>query len=381
MPLWLRPGYMMVVNIFRDLGYYVLPGCVYNGIVKESGDPARLIYFGRDTRILEYYLHRFYSEWIREKELWLPSWRIKEYLKHNTVHGDLAIIENIRLTKKISMPALGFDVPRWFDMKLNPKKYLSLRTRKDTARRIRKYNLNYRIAESTDDFNLFYEKMYKPYIAERHKDAAIFSDFKDFLHAFRKKNSQLIFITQNNVPVAGSIVEYNKNMMKLTGVGVLNGSFEYLKMGVNAATYYYRIQECIDKNIETVHLGGASPIISDGLTQFKLSLGGEAVDANELGKISLWFCPLSTSVGLKNLLTQNPIVHRLGNKLVVSVFIDPKQFDEKSNLLKTIRRYKCSNTDHIIIHCFGNDEKIQKWLNEEELQPLQIVPFLPNNHK
>ena len=194
------------------------------------------------------------------------------------------------------------------------------------------------------------------------KDTAVLSDYKYLLRRFRRNGVHVGFILKDGNPIASSFTEIKDNNYRLTGMGILDGREDILRMGVSGAIYYFEVRDCVDKGIKSINIGGTSPIITDGLTQFKLSLGGQAEDIKFFIKQYEWFMLLKDS-------------NKIKNKLYISVFVESSEYENKNDFIRFIKQTNCKNTKGTKINCLDNPDKIDKWIKEEGYQDIQVLKY------
>jgi hypothetical protein len=163
----------------------------------------------------------------------------------------------------------GFVLPRWVKMYMDVDLSLSNHKKiKDIRRLINKYSFDVEKVSSYHDFVFFYEKMYRPYIASRHRQSAVIEDCKKMLHDFRSEKSAIYFILYEGIRIAGLYEQTENGIPYMHALGVLNGDEDLLKMGVISVLYYYALVDHHNNKIKRVNIGGTSPLLQDGLTRF-----------------------------------------------------------------------------------------------------------------
>ncbi len=362
-----RVIFMVPVNLIRKLRYYILPVYLYKGKEKFSGQPVNIAYLGWDNKISSYWMERLLEgkyEYRRKKIILFRN--VPDYFYSNRDICDLALVEMNKNTRALVPPYHGFMLPRWFMMQIDTEEFVKRMEKHDVTRRIRKNELTFELRNSTEDFTFFYKRMYLPFIAKRHKESAIILDYKYYLNKFKNKQNNLDFILKDGNPVAGSYIEYIGNRIRLGGIGVLDGRDDIIKMGVIGATYYYEILNCYKKGIKSINIGGSSPIITDGLTKYKLSLGGKAEELRYFDEETIWLLPLKDSPAAKSILKSNPFIHRIENELHRAIFADPSEYGDKKEFLKFINHTSIDNIKETKIFCFGDHSEIDKWIKEDE---------------
>jgi hypothetical protein len=375
-PPQIRVLYLFIIDLTRRLRYYTLPIYLFEGKEKISGNSLKIAYLGWDKRISSYFIKRLLrpNHTVQKKQI-IPVWNVLKYFSNDKENCDLVIVEINKLTKKFAVQEKGFLLPRWFEMQIDIEDFNNRIKKSDIKRRIRKHSLSFEKRHTAKDFKLFHQRMFIPYISARHKESAILSDYKYLLRRFKKKGAGLGFIMKDGIPVAGSFTEFKKNKFRMSGMGVLDGREDIMRMGVSGAIYYFEILNCIKKGIKTINIGGTSPIITDGLTQFKLSLGAKAEDLEFFYKQYLWFIPLKNSLLLRNILKSNPFINIIKDSLYLSLFIESSEFENENDFIIYINRNSCNNIKGTNINCFDNPEKIVKWIEKEGYQDIKVLEY------
>jgi hypothetical protein len=367
---------MSFVDLARKLNYYILPLYLYSGTEKTSGNSLKIAYLGLDKTISYYWMNRLLRENYKvQKKRVIPVWKIYRYFNKIKEAFDLAIIEMNNLTRNYASPDTGFLLPRWLEMQLDTDEFRERMNKNNIIRRMRKYSFSFEKRNTIEDFRLFHQRMYVPLITNRHKDAALICDYRFFLNLFRKKDTQIGFIMKDGNPVAGSYTEYKGNKIRMSAVGILDGREDIMKMGVIGAIYYFEVLNCIEKGMKSICIGGTSPILTDGLTTFKLRLGGKAEDIRNFYNQYLWLIPLKDSVAIRNILKSNPFVFRIKNCLYRSIFVDPSEYKIKEEFIKYINHINCGNIKGTKIYCFGDTDKIAGWIKDEGYQDIQVMNY------
>ncbi len=376
-PLPIGNLYMHLVNLGRKLRYYVLPLNIYSGIGKTSGNSLKIAYMAWDRTISYYWMNRFLEgDYKYQRKKMIPVWKLNNYFNNNKENYDLAIIEMNNYTRKYAKSDTGFLIPRWFQMYLDTNEsVIKLMHRHGVVRRIRKHVLTFKKRHTEEDYKFFYQRMYTPYTTNRHKSSAIIMDYRHFMKKSRDKGSQLGFIYKEGKPVAGTFIDLIGDKFRLCLNGILDGRDDIMRMGVNGAIFYYNVLNCIKKGIKSINLGGTSPILTDGLTEFKLSLGAKAEDIKYFQSQYLWFIPLKDSIALRNVLKLNPLLFRLKDSFYRLIFIDPSDYKNKGEFIKYINQISCDNIKGTKIYCFNDTDKITAWIKEEGRSDIQVMNY------
>lgn len=368
-PLWLSAVYMPFVYFLRHLQTFFLHSYFIEGEERESGERIRIAYFGRDTKIRHYWTSTLFREVLSTRNgKTTPLRKIRSFARSNNNQQDLAIVEMTRLTRFFSRPKQGFILPRWFDTLLDVEFSLEAIGNNDTQKHIRKHGFSCEVRTAEEDLRFFYEKMFKPYIRSRHKDASVMVEYSYFLKRFRKKDSRLYFLMMDDQPVVASFNEKKKGMIKFSGIGVLNGSREIVSKGAIRALYFFMLSDYKNDGIKQIGFGGTSPLLSDGLTQFKISMRAFPNQKNLLGEKSLWFLPLAETNSLRILLKANPFLHIHEKKVYRAVFVDPDELSTPRELRKLLKRTHYRRIAGTKIFSMNGTEKLAKWIQELALE-------------
>jgi len=293
MPLWMSEIYMPLVYLMRHLNGLWVKEYQIEGKLQEGDAVLKLGYFGNDRRILCYWLNTLFSETYRiDENRKIPIWRISAKLARNNGPCELALTEVSRISRGLGEHGKGFVLPRWLDTLLLAESSLQTDSNKRTGRLVEEQGFTYRTSHSDEDLELFYDRMFKPYILSRHKDASVMVDYSYFEKRMKKKDSQLFLLMQGEETVAASFTERKHGNIKFSGIGVLDGRRDLIQAGAIRALYYFMLTYFRDKGVNVINFGGTSPMLSDGLTRFKRTLGVVPNNRNPYGEKSLWLIPV-----------------------------------------------------------------------------------------
>jgi hypothetical protein len=381
-PLWLSRAYLPLVHIVERLQALTLQVNFIEGKERESGAFLRIAYFGNDTRILSYFAGILFREVSAITGVsWINVWKIDSFTRNNIHKTDLNIVETTSLTRSFINSGKGFFIPRWLDTLIDVENSLQAIMKNDTQKQINKYGFSCEERFSDDDLKFFYERMFLPYINSRHKKSSVRADFSYFLKRFRKTDSRLFFLMKDKVPVAASFNERIDGLIKFSGLGILDGKREILNMGAIRALYYYMLTYYKKTNIDIINFGGTSPLLSDGLTQFKLSMRAFPNKKKLFGDKSLLLVPVKRTPALEAVLKSNPFIFIAQKDFYRAVFVDPTKLDSKHDFMKIIKKTRYKKIAGTKIFCLnGNTQKISQWIQEEYLPDHEITEFEVAKH-
>jgi hypothetical protein len=366
LPFAFRQLYMPLINFCRKFRL-LLPKLYYiEGEEKSSGSKMRLTYLGCDERILYYWLGLIYTQHtLIRKKIRLPIWKTVRFLNENINISDLALVELNNITKRIIPSDSGFIIPKWLDMKIDIDRSLKTKQIQHIKRQIRKYRLSCENGNTLSDLAYFYHRMYIPYTTERYENGSLTADFEYFVNVFKKEGSRLFFIIKDGERVAGSIDIKKGNTIFMHSLGILDARLDLLKMGVLGSSYYFKMLDYKTKGYNSLEIGGTCPILTNGLTQHKLTLGAESVDQNTR-KQYIMFRPLRDTVAVRKYLESNPFVYLNENCYYSALFIGDGGDSEKADFFHLYNQLKYRNIKRLLIHSFIEVNSISSWLNEPE---------------
>jgi len=376
LPVRIRNIYSPVVKLMHRFRMFFLKLYIIEGVEASSEKTMKMAYFGLDERILNYWLELLYTQNTCTRiKSFIPIWKVRRHLINDNLDYDLVIVELNDLTRKaIALPS-GFVLPRWLDLKLNPSNPLNIKQLDTILRRIRKYKLTFERRYVDSDLRYFYDRMYKPYISVRHKKATVITDYKNFQYMFSTQKSRFYFILRNGEPVAGAVDIIEGKNIRMGSIGVLDGREDLLKMGVVGACYYFRIMDYKNRKIEMVNFGGTSPVLTDGLTQFKLSFGTEVMDRKHLTDPYIMILPINNSIAVKSTLKSNPFLYLSERSTYQAIFFDSGSEDEKSVFLRVLNLTDCKNIKETVVYCFNEVNNTSGWFDKELYKNVRFINY------
>lgn len=375
-PLFVMKTYLYFYSIYCKIRSNFLPLYVIEGTPNDSYHVLRFCYFGWDHKIMGHWLKRIFQKYDQIQYIKLvPFWRIHKYLKNKTLGCDLAILElSNKHFRKYTQNATGFELPRWLKMYIDVEISLSLiRKDGDIPRLIKKNDLSMEKGSTDQDFQFFYDKMYLPNVITRHKDGPVIEEYKLMLKEFHRCNSTIYFVIKDGQRVAGLYVQFFERPF-LHALGTINGSNDALKMGAIGALYYFVLIDQMEQNVKYINIGGTSPLLKDGLTRFKLSLGAKVGDYKKQDSPRLKLMPLVNSASVKDFLSSNPFVYIENENLYCAAFKNEEQEAPNINYQKLYSRSTAMGLDKPRVFCFNSKNKLSECM-VDSAQILETAKF------
>jgi len=377
MPLWVGGFYMPLVYLYRHVSNLWVKEYQVEGKLQGSESILKLGYYGNDKRVFSYWLNTLFSETQRiEEKSRVPVWRIPSRLENGNGPCELALTEVTPISRGLAMNGQGFIIPRWVDTLLPVERSLDAVSSKNNNKHIAKHGFTCRTSTSQENLQFFYERMFRPYILSRHKDASVMVDFSYFRKRMKKKHSKLFLLMQGDDTVAASFNERKNGRMKFSGLGVLDGRKDIIQMGAIRALYYFMLTHYKEQGVELINYGGTSPLLSDGLTKFKRSMRAIPTDRNPYGEKSLWLLPVKDSEAMQSFFRLHPFLFIKKGAFYRALFPDSSATESREAFLKWLNHYQFLGLAGTRIFCRDHQQLLSTWIPEEELSGMEVQPLV-----
>lgn len=207
----------------------------------------------------------------------------------------------------------GFVMPEWVTMHINttpPMTELrqpSVSSFADIERLIRKHDLSCETSSELKDVHQFYEEMYLPFTANRHRDEALIEPLGSIFDP--SKASFILFIKEKDRRVAAGLIEQHEDFVHLKRLGVTGGNETPMRHGAVGAIYYFLYLEAQRLGCRYMDIGGSRPFVTDGLTRYKLSLNAAFHSDHSTWREYLWLGLNPASAKAQAFMRDNPFVY------------------------------------------------------------------------
>ena len=293
------------------------------GSGKRSQQSLRVLFSGAENSMY-YVIDTIFGDsevTMHESAVW--SKNLWSYAQQENSKHDLAIIQTDALPHEIKSKNKAFILPCWIGGVKELAKGIQLARQdsqiKSDIRRIRKNRLGYRVSTEEHDFDCFYQQMYLPYIKKIYGNFAFLMTYEDMKATLQQ--SQLFFITQDGVDIAGGIHVFDDAKeipVREWTIGVKDGDRSWVKMGALSALDHFETVYLHEKGYSHLHKGASRPFLNDGVLRFKLKRGMTITDHTEQ---SLVLCGLQNRQGVETFLQNNPFLYMDEGELHGAIFI------------------------------------------------------------
>ena len=199
-------------------------------------------------------------------------------------------------------------------------KAMSRRRRRDLAK-LKTHNYSYKVARAPDDeknFDIFYWKMYHPYITRRFGKAAIPRSYLESKDCY-KNNGGIIFVQDADKPIAGILFQTRGKTVKALSLGVYDGNTEHMEALAGQAALFFLIEWAKSEGIVSLNYGHTAPFPTYGNFEYKKEWG------MTLEKEDAPFCALklnNLTRGSLSFLSQNPFIFSDETSMKIALFAD-----------------------------------------------------------
>ncbi len=377
-PLRLKKLYMPLVSrcsyhLQRNLNLIYPSIFLFEGVGKDSGLPLKFAYAGFHMVDAQYWGETVLAEGFQKQKVGrVFFWNVTSFLKKNFNECHFLLMEHTLLALKVFPQGLGFRVPKWVNMEIDitgPLEKLLGYQRKNILRRIRKHKLSHEMTTSREWFDDFYYNMFLPYIRKRYGPSALIGTYEELLEIFLRGG--LILVKMDGEVVSGSLFDLAHGQARMCRIGVRNGDYEYVKRGVLGAKYYFLVSEMKKMGYDKVFIGGTRPVLTNGVTKYKMSLkaGLESENRNSC----LWLTFLNDSVSLRSFLVNNPFFCVNAKKEMAQAIF--KEVDENvsvEDIKDAVKKFQCPGVKEARVYIFGDSQGFLKKTNGLKCDPIKI---------
>ena len=131
-----------------------------------------------------------------------------------------------------------------------------------------KTSYSYEIRNDRKIFEIFYYKMYLPYINWKHKGKERIASYATIRH-LEARGARILLIKHDSEIIFGGMFLKENEIIKTYYAGLMEGKFSHIHTGVMALSYYYLIEIAKELGCTQVDFGTARPFLDDGLYKYK----------------------------------------------------------------------------------------------------------------
>ena len=253
-----------------------------------------------------------------------------------------------------------FYIPCWIsgevDISVDIYSFTKNRSLKSDMCRIRKNKLQFELTNDLPQFHNFYYNMYLPYITRAHGSRAVIMKYAYMEKEFR--NCTLLLIKKEKAYIAGILLVYGKNSVRLWTLGVRDGSFDYVKDGAIGALFYFAVHYLQEKGYERVHFGLSRAFLKDGVLKYKNKWNQKIIGTAGMGFLMK---PLLRTTGVKGFLLNNPFLFMDKKRLNGAIFVEIDEPLSEKDFGKIYKDYSLTGMNKLYVYRFGDgNSKVQE---------------------
>jgi hypothetical protein len=207
-------------------------------------------------------------------------WQVPALVRKFSGEGNLVVSElNEIMRWSFNDLNTSFVIPQWISQVLEeidrPIEEILASMNQSMRRKVRKIEkqgLSYSFTQEQEDFDLFYHRMYLPYVTLRHKgQGMILHEYENVHKEFVKGG--LILIKDGQDPVCGMLCHLEDDLCVAQQMGVLDGDFDLVKRGINVALWWFMLHWARDQGSQRYDFGSSRAQTSNGVFNFKRQWG------------------------------------------------------------------------------------------------------------
>ena len=169
----------------------------------------------------------------------------------------------------------------------------------------RKFNYQYEISHSDQDFERFYRDMYLPTMNSRHGELSSPTPFYEAYRYFR--HGLLFLVKRDGRPVCGSVCYVEQDTIYCLILGVINADEQLLRDGVLGALNRLRIEWANQQGFKAIDFLGANPFLKTGMFQYKRKWGTAVYVPPHLHR-QIWIKVIRNTPAVCQFLKENPFI-------------------------------------------------------------------------
>ncbi|HWP92358.1 MAG TPA: hypothetical protein VNN20_09195 [Thermodesulfobacteriota bacterium] len=250
---------------------------ILRGKTHLSSQEVTILFANRENAETDYMTDHFFDGQYKleiVENVW--SWNLASTLRLLRQSTDLTIARIDRVSARLFFSQDYIAVPEWVCLSLPVSEGLKIpprrsRSLKDDLRIVRRSNLHPHYTQNISDFDTFYNEMYVPSIQRRYGEKAYIRNFYQLRRSL--KQGGLLWVMQNNKPIAGLLFKRRGQLLQILALGTLNGERTLVKTGALTACYLFIIEHASKLGCELVDFGGCRPLLNDGLLRYKRKWG------------------------------------------------------------------------------------------------------------
>jgi hypothetical protein len=217
---------------------------------------------------------------------------------------------------------------------------------RDNLRKIRKGKFSWQVSTKDTDLEYFWERMYRPFVANRFGDRAALMPRRRLRHFFRRGG--IMWVMQDGRPVAGEIFAQHGTVLRSIVAATLDGSQLHIESGAFAATYQFLVELAEERGFAFLDWGGCEASLANGVLTTKKRWGAELY-CKPRPRYELFVTWQKFGPAIRRFLNHTPLIIRQGDRLAglgAMPCDGPVTIDD---VVAYSRRYWISGLDRMVV--------------------------------
>jgi len=296
----------LVVNAMRAVLFSRLQVLLLQGVERSSQQAIRIAYVGDSTSY--YYLTSlFFAEPPEIKSRRNVSWlHLSAELRNLSQAADLAVLDlDFPLPLMIRQNKF-LNVPRWVKQRVpigdtweEVMGQMRRKTRREAQRIIIKFGFRSRVIVGRHAAEHFYDRLYQPYIRQRHGPAAEIVSRERFIRECLR--GQIIQLLQGDQVVAAVAMRLSGRQMSIAWTGIETELTHEQRLGVADALDYFSLVYAYQRGCIYLDMGHSRACLDDGVLRYKRKWGA-GIHRKKIPQGSILIGPLRSSPAVLSLL-------------------------------------------------------------------------------
>ncbi len=271
-----RDGLIKVLVTVSHLGRLVMTRLRVN-VKRLEGADWSVIYVGEEFSVEEL-RHVLFSSPAAVTHLdRVFLWQVPALVRRFSNDGEFVLCELNRLIRWCPRVRYAFSPSSWVRQVLDisrPMDDIAAGMNQNLRRNVRKMQETGFTCEYTQEpakFDVFYYKMYRPYISARHGNRAIVSKYYEKRHEFDRGG--LMLVKHKGQLVTGMLYQIFGNTCRLGSMGVYEENSHLVNKGAIVALYWFMLDWARRQGFHALDFGTSRARLSDGVFNFKRQWG------------------------------------------------------------------------------------------------------------
>jgi hypothetical protein len=225
------------------------------------------------------------------------------------------------------------NVPRWVKQRVpigatweEVMSRMRRKTRREAQRVIRKFGFRSRVMDGRHAAEHFYDRLYRPYIRERHGQAAEIVSRERFIRECRR--SQIIQLLQGDKVLAAVATRLSGRLISIGWTGMDTELSPEQRLGAADALDFFTLIYAYQYGCEYLDMGHSRACLDNGVLRYKRKWGAE-IYRKKTPQGSILINPLSPSPAVLSLLASVRFITLDGGQFVCRTILPMNLSEEK----------------------------------------------------